>query len=413
VPASIGVFKAGIHNNIIGWAAASGDTMSDEAGLSTSAKIASILVLLANYMVTVDASPLGTADMAVSRFYWVLLLVILAVLAVMYHFTKSKSPVQVMGLAYDKSNHKLELTVKNGGDETYCIKSALRLLAPAQEVIESATADGRIPMAAAKASVGNRQLFQLLAEDDSPVVLAPNETRTLTYDLILPQEHLKLDASKNVEVHISYSEGDASPVLEARSDDAAEGFCIKLESGEVVAEAFVLEDLVEALRKSPDEAVSYHMKNGNDLALWVRNVVGDRSLAEELEQVTMTTPSETRTKLVGIIDSKVESLKHPYLRKVGADMKFVLKTGHDNIVKEVEMLEELANTLAASSSDAVAFHTREGNDFSAWIAGAVGDNELAEKVAAIKMDTHEETKNKLISAIWERVDTLKCSDAAK
>jgi len=383
--------------------------MTEKSSVCTAVKIASILVLIANHAVTVNATPLGDSALSTSRFYWLLLLAVLLVLSAIYYFMTTKSPVQVVGLAYDKTNHKLELTVKNSGDEPYYIKSALRLLQPAEEVVKSATQDGSIPMAAAKASVGNRRLFQLLCEDDSPIALEPNETRTIAYDLILPPQYLKLDESKNVEVHISYSEENPQPevVSAAQEADASDGFCIKMESGEVVAEAFLLDDLLEAVRKSPDEAIGFHLKEGNDFANWVRNVIGDAQLAQDLEAVAYSTPQEARDRIAGLLDAKVESLKHPFLRKVDLDKRFILKADHDKILSEVLMLEELAETIVVSPAEAIAFHTREGNDFAAWVKGAVGDAELAQNLSAIDYSKPAEAKNRVVSTILERVDSLK------
>jgi hypothetical protein len=317
--------------------------------------------------------------------------------------------VQVVGLAYDKSSHKLELTVRNTGDERYSIKSALRLIQPAADVIKEATSSGNIPMAHAKASLGNRRLFQLLCEDDSPVALEPNETRTLTYDLLVPAEHVKLDSTKNVEVHISYGQdADNSVVQELSRNDGADGFSIKLGSGEVIAEAFLVEDLLEALRNSPDDAIRYHLNNGNDFAQWVANVVGDTQLASQLSSISYTTADETKKRLTSVLEDKVESLKHPFLRKVSDDRKFVLKSDHNEVVSEISLLEDLAEKLANSSPGVVSFHMREGNDFASWIGNAIGDTELAAKLSSISHTDSEETRNRVVSTIRERVDYLKC-----
>ncbi|MFH1056162.1 MAG: DUF5752 family protein [Candidatus Altiarchaeota archaeon] len=380
-----------------------------QTGLTTNAKVISILLLVSNYILTVNAAPLGTADMVSSRFYWILLFAILVILAAMYFISTNRSPIQVMGLAYDKTSHKLELTVKNNGDERYCIKSALRLVQPAMEVINEATSEGRIPLSAAKASVGDRRLFQLLCEDDSPVVLEPMETKTLAYDILMPQGSIKLDETKNVEVHIAYGEDEGASITQAVSDrESADGFCIRLNSGEMVAEVFLLEDLLQAIRNSPDDAIKFHTQNSNDMGEWVRNVVGDAEFGEKLRQVTYTTPEETRRRIVDLLDSKVESLKHPYLRRVNSEHKFYLKADHNQVMSEVVLLEDLADALACSSTDVVSFHTQRGNDFADWIHSAVGDAQLADTLRGLKYATVEDARDKMVSAIRERVDSLKC-----
>jgi hypothetical protein len=381
--------------------------MTEHAGCNTTVKVASILLLLANYMLTVNAAPLGMSEMMVSRFYWIFLIVILAVLSLIWYLSKSESPIEVIGLTYDKETHQLELTVKNSGSERYCIKSALRLMQPAADMINQATEDGNIPMAAAKASIADRSLFQLLGEDDSPVLLEPKETRTLAYNVLMPQEYLNLDSSKNVEVHISYGEdrGGAVPAEPAAQDDNA--LQIKMDSGEVIAEVFLLEDLLDALRNSPDESISYHMSEGNDFAEWVSKVVGDSELAVQLAAVEYSTPDVTKNNLITLLDSKLESLKHPYLRKVNPEESFILKSDHDQVLSEVCLLEELAESLANATADAVSFHMSRGNDFAGWVQAAVGDTELAGNIAAIEYTTAEETKARIVSAIRERVDYLR------
>jgi hypothetical protein len=259
--------------------------------------------------------------------------------------------------------------------------------------------------------VGNRKLFQLLAEDDTPMMLEPNETRTISYDILLPQEHVHLDSTKNVEVHIAYTDETEAPSIAAAQGQQAPdsgSFCIKLESGEVVAEAFLLEDLLAAVKSSHDEAIGFHLKDGNDFAVWVKNVVGDSDLADRLASVQSQDPAAAKKELLALLDSKVESLKHPFLRKVSPQTGFVLKSDHDKVLSEIHMLEQLADALSASASDTVSFHTRQGNDFAAWIQHSVGDAELAAKISGIDYSNPDSAKNQLVSAILERVDSLKC-----
>ncbi len=374
--------------------------MSEHSGPSKTVKVASILLLLANYALTASAAPLGAAEMTVSRFYWLFLIVVLAVLSLIYMFSKQESPIEVMGLTYDKTTHQMELTVRNTGSERYCIRSALRLMAPAQEVIDQVADDGNIPMAAARASVGDRSLFQLLCEDDSPVVLEPNETRTLAYDVLMPAEMINLDSSKDVEVHINFGEH-RTPSMQPQPD----GLCIHMGSGDVIAEAYLLEDLLGAVRNSSDDVIAHHMADGNDFADWVRNVLGDGGLADQLD--TVEPGPEAGERLASILDSKVESLKHPYLRRVHPEKKFLLKAGHDDVVSEITVLDDLAEKLAKASAESVAFHLRDGNDFAAWTHSVVGDEELAEQLNGIEYGSPEDARDRMVSAIRARVDSLK------
>lgn len=148
-----------------------------------------LLLLLINFALSVEAKqlPLGDTAMMMNRYYWIIVLAALLLLAAVIINEKRKSPIDVTGLTYDKNTHKLELTVRNNGSHSYCIKSALRLV---QQTVNAATAptpEGNIPMTTANASK-TRKTFDLLGEDDEPVVIGPNETRVLAYDVILPPE---------------------------------------------------------------------------------------------------------------------------------------------------------------------------------------------------------------------------------
>ena len=402
--------------------------MSESPTNHKTTKVVTLLFLLANYLLTANAAaqPLGAVELTVSKFYWILLIVVLAVLSMIYFLSKKDSPIEVVGLTYDKENNNLELTVRNSGSQSYNIKSALRLMQPAQDVIDQAVEQGNIPMAAAQASVGQRSLFQLLCEDDTPVMLDPNETKTLTYDLLVPSEYLNLDGSKNVEVHISYGEGAQKPqndlkpekeltpafeaakdVIEENLEQGPESYNVSVDADQLISESYLIEDLLSAVKNSPDEAISYHMSSGNDFASWVRNVVGDAELADELDEITFTDEAQTRQKLEQTLQAKLDGLRHPYLRNVGEQNKFQLKADHDNIIGEVLLLEELSEALANAPEQVIPFHMKQGNDFAHWVDNAVGDAQLAQRIRAISYTTPAETKDKIVSALRERVDGLK------
>ena len=109
-----------------------------------------------------------------------------------------------------------------------------------------------------------------------------------------------------------------------------------------------------------------------------------------------------------VLDSKVESLKHPYLRKVNHSQRFYLKADHDNILSEIVLLEDLAETLSNSSEEAISFHTQTGNDFAVWVHEVVGDEGLADSIRNIEYADPTDARDKMVSAIRERVDFLKC-----
>jgi len=200
--------------------------MSCDNKISKTTKVIGLLLLIANHAAAAQATPLADAGVVTSRFYWALLLVVLALLAVIYYMHKSKSPIKVKGLVFDRDNHRLELTVENTASEPFSVKGALRLMQPAEDAAQSVAAEGVVPMAAANASINERQLYQLLCEDDMPQFIAPNETRTFVYDIIAPAESISLDNTQDVEVHIAYNEESATPKLISDAAPVAPGTCI-------------------------------------------------------------------------------------------------------------------------------------------------------------------------------------------
>jgi len=385
---------------------------SEESGspLSANAKLLTILFLLANHMACVSATPLGSPTMSESSFYWVLLVVVLAIIAAIWKLSTTKSPIKVLGLTYDKDSHKLELTVQNTGGEPYEVKSAMRLVQPAEQIIQAATTEGNIPMASAKASVGDRKLFSLLCEDDSPILIPPNESRTVSYSVMLPPEMLELDASKNVEVHISYGESDLpqmvpqmeEPIIEEDDDSIS----LELREGDIIQSQYLIEDLLEALKNSSEEAIVGHIGDVNEVSTWVRYVVGDDNLADKLDSIEYEDPAVAKASMIDAVDTHLEGLKHPYLRKVAGGNEFIIKETDADIIAHVSILDELADIMAIASKQTMDFHLKEGNDFSSWIKGVIGDAELAEKINSIDYSDTESGRDKAVSAIRERVDEL-------
>ena len=375
------------------------------------------------------AAPLGIQEDA--RVYYVAgLFLVSSALAFLYFKSKSKTPIEVVSLAYDKGKHKIELTVRNKKSKQYCMKSALRLVQSPEKYAKQ-NADGSIPLAAAKMSTTDRKLYQLLCEDDEAIIINPNETKTLSYDVAIPQDQVNINADQNVEVSISYGEDKTSlRPLEGPSTDASgiqapttaedirqaaktdtiidgdNAFNTIQSDNYVVAELFLLEELLDAIKKSPPETVAMHMKGQNDFAIWISSVIKDVELAEKLNNISSTNPEDMKKEITGIIESRVDAIKHPYLRKVPEDKAFVLKLDHGEVITEVFLLEELLDAIKNAPMDAIKFHTKDRNDFSIWINDAIGDKKLAQDINCIDYSS-EKAKKDLEERMETRIKELK------
>jgi hypothetical protein len=318
----------------------------------------------------------------------------------------------VVGIAYDKKNNKIELTIKNDADAGYNVKSTLRLVQPAPELArEIAESDG-IPMSAAQARAPGKNSYQLLCEDDNPIFLKPNEEKTLSYDILVPQDLVKLDDSKNVEVQITYGdEGPSRQTSRLPEKPNPKASSILTQAQEADFEASLLEDLLAVL-ESPDTQEVFEADDVSDISSWISTVVGDKELSAKIAAVDVKDTVSALNEIAAIVGEKAQSLKHPHLRRVNESHSFILKKSHEEILGQISHLEELAEAVCQSQHDAILFHTQAGNDFANWIEHAVGDAELAQSIreATSPLEGPEKTKTKTASLILERVDWLKCAN---
>lgn len=129
------------------------------------------------------------------------LYIVLGALVFLYFIMKrrGKTPVKVEQIAYDREKNLIAVTVKNNKPTTFKLKTSIR--AKFQQ-IATPSADGKIVMSPAQAN--GRNMLMLVAEDDLPRTIAPNETITFTYTpLQTPQE---IGASSNFTVDFKFIE---------------------------------------------------------------------------------------------------------------------------------------------------------------------------------------------------------------
>ena len=404
---------------------------------TTSAKIALIGFLLSTTAVQAQGETMGAIEMGISKYYWVLMLALLALLSMLY-LEKKEDPIEVMGLVYDRDEHKLELTVRNTSKQAYQIQSALRLIhsLTGQDAPESE--DG-LAMSAGTAETP-RTLYDLLAEDNQPVPVGPGETKKISYDVYMKPEQVSLESDHNVEVHINYGGAKGEPSVikeketqakdkkkgEAKADKKKKGekktgenpekitadlpekevivtdiefrppFTLKASDTEIIAEPVLLQELVDAVDAAPEDAIKYHLGKSNDFADWVENAVGDTELAEKMREVKGD-DKDAKKKIVKLLKTRKEKLPNPQVKPV--DNAFLLKTSHDKIINEITLLGDLKEAIKNAPIAAVSFHLKEGNDFADWVESAVGEEELAEKMRKVKYDSILEAREELISVI--------------
>ena len=91
------------------------------------------------------------------------------------------------------------------------------------------------------------------------------------------------------------------PYCYFRQVNPLESFKLRKSPKEPIAEIFSLEDLLMGIERAPQEAIIFHLRNGNDFAQWVNKIIGYQELSKKLKQVKLTHPEEARQKLVSLL----------------------------------------------------------------------------------------------------------------
>jgi len=153
------------------------------------------------------------------------------------YFRKQNTPrLSFHELTYDKTSGRLELNVHNTDDKVYYIKPSLRLarLTPADEWKEQTTNGNGFEMMNGKAGNGYSVIkgYDLLGYHESPVPVAPGESKKLVYFLT---RDMDIKAFDNIKVDVAY--GFDEKVVERRMEcnmivkvDAAESYDLPLDA---------------------------------------------------------------------------------------------------------------------------------------------------------------------------------------
>ncbi|MFH1403783.1 MAG: hypothetical protein ABIH11_05905 [Candidatus Altiarchaeota archaeon] len=357
-----------------------------------------MLLLLANFSLTVNAGPIGDAALGTSRFYWILMMVALLFLAVIIVAERRSKPIEILGLSYDRKTHKLELTIRNNSTRGYCIKTALRHVKPAANPDGAASSEGRVSMASASAS-RPRKMFDLLCEDDKPVFVKPRETKTLNYGLILPQDHVNFENNKNVEVHISYGEDmmhlsdrlDEDDRIDLIRDAPADALFTNdeiSEASDMMRE--LLPDADPAFTQSEvDDAVRMAggMLQPQERVFTISEVEEARRMARELCKKPEETPAPEDNP--------------PVSQPAPEDDAAMAK----QIVDTVILVKDLSEAVENTPDELVSQHMEVG-EISEWVRNIIQDHQLADRIDSISGDPHH-VKKSLLGILDEHLESKK------
>jgi len=191
-------------------------------------------------------------------------------------------------------------------------------------------------------------------------------------------------------------------------------FCTRLNLSELTEfTASNITELVNVIKTIPGAAIFYHthmfleqprpfiLENSNDFAYWVKNVLGENRLGEELASIDIMefgTIRALREKIISVIEKNIFERKESF-RQAPPGMEFHFIKSRSFILPTPFMAKNLAefiNALKAVPMGAIYFHLFEArlrlekgtNDFSYWIDTSLANPELAQKLSDIDLYTH-------------------------
>ncbi len=212
-------------------------------------------------------------------------------------------------------------------------------------------------------------------------------------------------------------------------------FCTRLHLTELTGlKASHLPELVELLRQVSGSSIYHHTHRflqqhqylvpepPNDFAYWVSEVLGEEMLGEKLasiDTIRFSTIRELRETIVATIVAYMED--HPLAGLKFADpgeefhfmksISFIIPTRY-----QAYTLAEFRDILASITIDSIYFHIFEArlrlekgkNDFSEWMETALGEKELAQRIADLDpyTCTMEDLRANIINLVDQRQEHL-------
>lgn len=183
--------------------------------------------------------------------------------------------------------------------------------------------------------------------------------------------------------------------------------------------AATLAELLERVKTVPGSSIYHHTQRfveqhldlspepPNDFAYWVAEELGDPSLGEKLSSIdTIQFPTirSLRDKISATIENHLKETPSAHLRFAEPPHEFHFLKSKSFIFPThyiANDLKEFADILKIITTDSIYFHIFEarlrleknGNDFSVWIENAVGNPDVARKIA--NLDPYTYTLNNL------------------
>lgn len=295
----------------------------------------------------------------------------LAALYLLWFYLAEGKPIEIVDLAYDVDANNIELTVKNKDHRSYHLLSSLRLNAnqPPEERKDIADeSDDDVTMLTGSTENNTYQgRYTLIDEDLEANPIDPEETKTFTY---VVGDDVDLENRHPISVSIFYGGGD------------------------------------ERLEGTLHKKIKLNYKQGSSGKQKASPPVCEATSAQEPEKITMK-EYDSLIELLDEIEADIEENdQHPYLSCVSAEHSFKLKTGHADIIDDIFFLEDLANAVSDVPDEAIAFHLERGNDFARWVNDVIGDAELAGRLEGIEYSSADETRQKIVEAMEDRIIEL-------
>jgi len=217
---------------------------------------------------------------------WVLSAVAIAAFYILYHRHKNKAPgIDVLDAVYNRDANRIQLILRNDETMPQYIKSAVRLVyfVPQSEEYD---ADG-VPMLSGSAHSTVAE-YDLLVEDQHPVVLNPSSVEKVTYFLgddvpLRANDYVRVDVScrgkvfgKTIPVTVEDGVGDLLNKVDADIMDLISYIDDRLEDLEVAGEgkkAIVeTEEKILESREEINSAVSAYINQPRRIGLSIRGL---------------------------------------------------------------------------------------------------------------------------------------------
>lgn len=209
-------------------------------------------------------------------------------------------------------------------------------------------------------------------------------------------------------------------------------FCTKLHlTGLTGLKAANLRELLDLLREVPGSSIYHHTHRflqqhhflspepPNDFAYWVREVLGEEELGERLASIDImqfSTIRDLRGEIVKTIEAFLEEQPAAGRKFARKDEEFIFMRSMSFIAWTpyyAADLKEFMDVLKKITIDSIYFHIFEArlrlekptNDFSNWLETALGEKDLAARIAALDPYTLtlDDLRNKIVRIIEKKL----------